>query len=76
MPFLVQDLVRTQRDRGGKFVLELPWKAATWRDAEITQLSHDSSVHCVRVCEDTGWLTNHDEIVLQCEDWATITESG
>ena len=44
MRFLVQDLIRTQRGRGGKFLLALLQKAATWQDAEIAQLSNDSSV--------------------------------
>ena len=60
--FLVQDLIGTQRDRGGKLVLHLPWKAATWQDAEIPQLSNDSSVHRVQVLRGHGWLTNDDEI--------------
>ena len=57
MRFLAEDLISTQRDRGGKFVLEFHWKAATWQDARITQLSSDSSVHRVQVGEDMGWPT-------------------
>ena len=45
--FLVRDLIGEQRGRGGKFVLELLWKAATWHDAAITQLGNDSSAHRV-----------------------------
>ena len=51
-----QNLIGKPRGSGGKFVLELLWKAA------IPQLSNDSSVHRVRVYEHTGWLTDDDEI--------------
>ena len=44
--------VGKQCGRGGTCVLELPWKAATWLDATLTQLSNDSSVRRVQACED------------------------
>ena len=68
-------------------VFKLPWTAATWRDAEITLLNNDSSVHRVQVCEDTGCLTNDDEEIasafgdsewpsaLQCEDLPSRNEA-
>ena len=41
---------------------------------EITQLSNDSLVHRVHVCEDTGWLTNNDEIASAFGDTWVVPE--
>ena len=52
------DLIKEQRRRGGKFVLELSVKTSHLSNAAIARLVDDSSVHRFRVCKDTEWLTN------------------